>query len=749
MPISSAIQSGPVPAILQAAAGFAWSATLGNGVGRWADQQANFLTPNVLPPVDGLIRAFHGGFILPERFREVMRLHGIATSADLGANDQLGAAWIQFIRSQRPRFDPAYTRDLQRMGLLAEADILASLRHAGINSPELVNAFLTEKAKLSPDAAMSLWARGIINTEDMVRILRQHGFAEDAIVSMMRAAPNYPSLEVSASMLNRSIMSLESFRENLRIIGYRADDIDEMVKAATQPVPLPAAIEMRNRGYIGPNEFVEMVKDAGFSNPTTRQRIMDISRGIPTYSDMQLMIRREAFDDQIVERFGYDDEYRDVYEQLLAATGVVGKPTDTIANMPQEMGIPWAKALYRTRWNLPSPTQAYTMLQRLRGDPLDPATWRVPGVAPMTSADLSELLRVNDYPRFFRDKLQAISYKTLRLVDIRGLQEFEVENRQEIEERYQDNGYTAEDANTVYRLNREKIRDKRRRYLKNIYQASMAKVVRQVMQQYDLGVVTPQELKNNLISVGYNDNESDVMVNNTLINEQVTMQAAFVKQLRSDWLDGNVSSDEARVRLLNAGWTVPAAAKVVAKFEMVRTTQRRYLKTREVMQFAKDGFMDRAELVRRLSNMGWAEVDLLLYLADYDTDQAAKIAAQRGEAIKARTARTLGELKKVKATLAYIEKDRARLRRDLPVGEVKLMYANNEIGDIEVIDILQSQGYTDQAVLQYLQEAETDRMNLNGACNDDAPEDYGDGKATENKPGAEREGKTAEADSAT
>jgi hypothetical protein len=89
-----------------------------------------------------------------------------------------------------------------------------------------------------------------------------------------------------------------------------------------------------------------------------------------------------------------------------------------------------AEHYWASHWHLPSPTQAYQMLHRkLIGE-----------------STLSELLRVSDYPPFWRDKLASIAYHVPDRVDLRRMLEHGVIDEARVHKGYLDLGYTEADA---------------------------------------------------------------------------------------------------------------------------------------------------------------------------------------------------------------------------------------------------------------------------------------------------------------
>ena len=80
---------------------------------------------------------------------------------------------------------------------------------------------------------------------------------------------------------------------------------------------------------------------------------------------------------------------------------------------------------WRAHWELPSPTTGFEMLHRLHPDVLEVIgeKYKEMGLNPddlKTDLDtLKELLKISDYPKYWRDRLAAISYSPLTRVDLR------------------------------------------------------------------------------------------------------------------------------------------------------------------------------------------------------------------------------------------------------------------------------------------------------------------------------------------
>lgn len=85
---------------------------------------------------------------------------------------------------------------------------------------------------------------------------------------------------------------------------------------------------------------------------------------------------------------------------------------------------------WAAHWQLPSPTQMYTMLHR--------------GLIGMGT--VLEGLRVSDYPPFWRDKLASIAYHVPGRIDLRRMLEHDVIDEARVLKGYKDLGYDDENA---------------------------------------------------------------------------------------------------------------------------------------------------------------------------------------------------------------------------------------------------------------------------------------------------------------
>lgn len=204
-------------------------------------------------------------------------------------------------------------------------------------------------------------------------------------------------------------------------LGYETKRIDALREISRPRIPEAAWITSWLRDEVSRDELTNELKKRGYPEFDI-ERVMALSKVIPGVQDLISMAVRDAWNEDAVRRFGYDEGFPVEVGQWTAKQG---------------LSSDWALRYWRAHWNLPSPTQGFEMVQRLR-----------PGRVkePFTQDDLFTLLKVADYPQYFRDKLMQIAYNVVTRVDIRRLFAEGIYSEDDVYQKYLDAGYSPQDA---------------------------------------------------------------------------------------------------------------------------------------------------------------------------------------------------------------------------------------------------------------------------------------------------------------
>lgn len=236
-----------------------------------------------------------------------------------------------------------------------------------------------------------------------------------AMYSADKTARSYlPDPGTLASFHRLGLVSETAFRDNMAKLGV-ADPLIPVILETTRNLPATGeVITGWLRGFYSDDQFTALLTRLGY-DPKDHGLYKELAHIIPPVSDQIHFLVRDAYNDAISQKFGYDEDYPEQIDAIVKKLGLA--PED-------------ARRYWRSHWNLPSPTQAFEMLHR--------------GVIDKQTMD--ELLKTADYPKFWREKLTAISYNNFTRVDIRRMVQSGVMTEDEAYRAYLDLGYDPDKA---------------------------------------------------------------------------------------------------------------------------------------------------------------------------------------------------------------------------------------------------------------------------------------------------------------
>ena len=207
---------------------------------------------------------------------------------------------------------------------------------------------------------------------------------------------------------------------------------------------------------------------------TEQEKLRNAVKLYPGVNDLIHMAVREAWADDVAARFEYDADYPQIVEQEAAKAG---------------MDPEWVKRFWRAHWELPGIGQAYEMLHRLR-----PGTTDIP----FTEDDMRTLFRTADIPRYFRDRLMAISYAPYTRVDVRRLYKEHIIPRETVKANYLDLGYDEEHAENLTKFTVLDV---------NIEERALTK--ENIIAGYKRSIIERGEASTQIVSLGYNEDDAE------------------------------------------------------------------------------------------------------------------------------------------------------------------------------------------------------------------------------------------------
>jgi len=401
---------------------------------------------------------------------------------------------------------------------------------------EWIDAF-AEKYKIPSD-----------DVKAMKQLAQSGEFGLNAVVSFMLGVTVYPSIMSAANPYWRL---LEQETEKTAHSGLL--DMGTLIQAWW-------------RGALNEEKVNDTLLKEGFDTEEI-EAIKAALRYYPSPTDFIRFATRDVFREDIVKKYGYDNEWDKIASDMKEYVQKAG------------IDIEILRWYWRAHWVLPSPQMAFEMLHR--------------GI--ITQDDIRELLRISDYAPNWIEKLIAISYSPITRVDLRRLFQIGVIDEERLLKGYKELGYSEEDAKLMVEWTKIEYTQKDRDLTKT-----------EILRNYRIGQCTRDEAKKMLIDLGYNEEESEwilIYEDYKLYVEDIEAEAeTIIYELG----EGHISYDEATKRLTDLG--MPERVKIryldKAKREVRKTTKRP--STEELKRWYSSGIISEKDFREEMSKNKWS-----------------------------------------------------------------------------------------------------------------------------------------------
>ena len=231
---------------------------------------------------------------------------------------------------------------------------------------------------------------------------------------MAQAVPNPAPVEALIGSMMIDPGRASENRAEMRKYGYSDTQIDNIILSAYRRVEEDTIRTLYLRGHYDTAKLYERMRELGYTD-TRIAEIVKTWQLYPSPQDLFTMVAHEAFEPDIYKTIGLDEEFPSEQIPWLEAQGISKE---------------WAMKYWIAHWEQPSLQMGFEMLHR--------------GI--INREELDMLFRIVEIPRYWRDKLMAITYNPYTRVDVRRMHNLGVISTQELVQAYQDLGYDAQKA---------------------------------------------------------------------------------------------------------------------------------------------------------------------------------------------------------------------------------------------------------------------------------------------------------------
>jgi hypothetical protein len=328
----------------------------------------------------------------------------------------------------------------------------------------------------------------------------------------------------------------------------------------------------------------------GFTDGDARL-LLRLARWIPGPSDLVRFAVRDVYNSAIVQRYGYDEDYPTQFERDLIKAGGTAE---------------WARSYWRSHWELPSVTLGFEMLHR--------------GIISLD--DMRTLLKIADYPSFWRERMIQAAYNPLTRVDVRRMYGLGVINRDQVKRAYLDLGYDDRNATLLTEFTIRYEDDDGSNKL-----AEYRKLTRSIIEKaYRLGRLSRTEALAKLRDVGYQETDAAMLLDLVDAAKQVDDLPDLTRDARHDirsiteraYLRGSISLEDATAALRGVGFSTAEAQLILDTVEFGRQETLRNTHVEQIGEAYINGQMSRTEAVNRLNRLGLSSQHTLRLFEQWD-----------------------------------------------------------------------------------------------------------------------------------
>ena len=223
--------------------------------------------------------------------------------------------------------------------------------------------------------------------------------------------------------LRRGIVDHDTAVDQIRRGGWSQDQAEILINSADSIPPFEILLAQWFRGIIDTEGFDSELKSQGYTPPRI-EALKEVGYFLPPVQDLVTMAVREVFSPEKAAANGQFDDFPPDFEFWAEKQGLTKD---------------WALKYWASHWVLPSPQMGFEMFQR--------------GV--ITEQRLKDLMAALDIMPRWRDELIKISYNPITRVDIRRIHQLLDKDTDWLIRRYQDVGYSPDDARELAEFTEE------------------------------------------------------------------------------------------------------------------------------------------------------------------------------------------------------------------------------------------------------------------------------------------------------
>jgi hypothetical protein len=387
-------------------------------------------------------------------------------------------------------------------------------------------------------------------------------------------------------MRHIGVMSEEGFQNSMAQLGLHDKLIPLYLELAKRLPNTGEIIAGLWRGTITEGDFAALLKRQGYDDKSIGL-YKELSNQLPPLQDLIHMLVRDAFNDSAAGKYGYDEDFPQEINEFFEKQGY--KPE-------------WAKRYWRSHWNLPSPNQAYEMLHR--------------GI--IDQSDLETLLRISDYPKFWREKLKDISFNVMTRVDVRRLLQAGLIDEGKTLSIYKQMGYTPEDAELLTKFAVQGITQEERDLTKT-----------DILNLYEETLIDRGTAAGDLVKMGYDSSEAESILKLSDVAIAKAERSDLINFTKEKFLGKKIDENSARSELAQIGLKAQSVDRYILNWNRATEVESAIPSIADVKKWYLADYIDEIKLRDYLAQHRHTEENITLYVRQLNDQKEESLNEQQ------------------------------------------------------------------------------------------------------------------------
>jgi hypothetical protein len=325
------------------------------------------------------------------------------------------------------------------------------------------------------------------------------------------------------------------------------------------------------------------LREQGVLYDSDQQELLNLFIQVPGPGDIVRFMQRDVVNPNVVNTFGLDDGFTDNFQ------GRLKEWADQQGVTEEQMRMEW-----RAHWSIPSPTQLYVMLHRLRHDPDFGGPQKV-------EQDVETALKQQDILPYWIPRLMKVSYHALTRTDLnRAFERGWVDEDAYVDGMYQ-NGYSDDDAKTLLRF--------------AVQERKLAIRNNPLMHDFASGYISGDQLWEGFAREGYSVQLAADVSEEAEYRRTVVLQRRNVDAIASQYKACRISLEEAKADAAELGIPPEVFDLQIGIAENRTLCGTKKERASTLCQALTDGFITESDYVKRMKELKYDDTAIETYLA--------------------------------------------------------------------------------------------------------------------------------------